>query len=162
MDDTQTKRTDKPKECGAKSRQGRPCKKPPMKGKRRCANHGAKSTGPTPENNHLRTHGVYSRYLTAEEVEVWPHIRVGSLDDEVKLAKIQIRRALLRSRDDPANLLFPSIIDRLIRTVCKLERTRHELLGFAAAGSANETAAAICAALAEMQSRTRAAPPTEH
>jgi hypothetical protein len=33
--------------CGAKTRSGKPCRKYPVKGKRRCQNHGGKSTGPT-------------------------------------------------------------------------------------------------------------------
>ena len=32
--------------CGAKTRSGEPCKRPPMIGKRRCRNHGGCSTGP--------------------------------------------------------------------------------------------------------------------
>ena len=36
--------------CGARTRQGRPCMAPAIKGKRRCRLHGGKSTGPrTPE-----------------------------------------------------------------------------------------------------------------
>lgn len=34
-----------PKTCGAENRQGKPCAKYPMKGKKRCMFHGGKSTG---------------------------------------------------------------------------------------------------------------------
>tara|TARA_B100000929_G_C15399513_1_gene384060 strand:+ start:396 stop:725 length:330 start_codon:yes stop_codon:yes gene_type:complete len=32
--------------CGARTRSGNSCKKPPISGKRRCKNHGGLSTGP--------------------------------------------------------------------------------------------------------------------
>ena len=32
--------------CGARTRSGNPCKKPPISGKHRCKNHGGLSTGP--------------------------------------------------------------------------------------------------------------------
>ena len=34
------------KRCGAKTRQGRPCLRRPVKAKQRCPNHGGLSTGP--------------------------------------------------------------------------------------------------------------------
>jgi len=148
--------------CGAKNRRGMPCRLPPIKGKTRCRNHGGESTGPAAENNHLRTHGCYSRYLTPAELEVWPHIRVGTLDDEVKLAKIQILRALTRSKENPDNALFPEILDRLIRTACKLELARFAILGDAASTPADEMAAAIRESLGEMREATAPPAPTKH
>src|SRR5262245_9673548 len=53
--------------CGARTRQGRTCMAPAIKGKRRCRMHGGKSTGPrTPEglkrSRRARwKHGRYSR-----------------------------------------------------------------------------------------------------
>ena len=160
METTKTKPADKPKECGAKSRQGQPCKKPPMKGKNRCANHGAKSTGPRPGNNFLTLHGCYSKALSTDEKTLWTYVKTGSLDDEIRISKIMLLRALCRARDDPDSLLFPAIVDRLLRTVCKLELARAQILGDAGAGDAYEAAKKIRAAIAEMNAATFAAPPS--
>ena len=57
--------------CGARTRQGRPCTVPAIKGKRRCRMHGGKSTGPrTPEGLQRSRrarwkHGRYSREARA-------------------------------------------------------------------------------------------------
>lgn len=57
--------------CGARNRQGLPCRSAAMKGKRRCRLHGGKSTGPrTPEGiaaiKTSRTkHGRYSKEAVA-------------------------------------------------------------------------------------------------
>ncbi|MDP6258217.1 MAG: HGGxSTG domain-containing protein [Rhodospirillales bacterium] len=38
------------KRCGAKTRQGRPCLRRPVKAKQRCPNHGGLSTGLRPRS----------------------------------------------------------------------------------------------------------------
>ena len=65
----------------------------------RCALHGGKSTGARnphrPEgNSNGLTHGIYSQRLTKDETKLWPKIPVGTLEDEIKLARLQLRRAL--------------------------------------------------------------------
>lgn len=77
--------------CGAKNRQGEPCKKPPMKGKSRCRNHGGKTPTGTKGN---RTHGLYSVALSEEERELWDEMKLGTVDDEIRLCRIQLRRAM--------------------------------------------------------------------
>lgn len=47
--------------CGAKTRAGTPCRKSPMKGKKRCRNHGGATPG-GPLSVHFKT-GRYSKYL---------------------------------------------------------------------------------------------------
>ena len=42
------------KRCGARTRQGRPCLRRPVKGKARCPNHGGLSTGPRTEEGRAR------------------------------------------------------------------------------------------------------------
>lgn len=84
--------------CGAKNRAGQPCEKWAIRGKKRCANHGGKSTGaPKGTRNNLK-HGIYSSGLMPGEEQLWGLIPVGSLDDEIKLAKLQLRRAQLAQR----------------------------------------------------------------
>ncbi|UEM08203.1 hypothetical protein JL101_036510 (plasmid) [Skermanella rosea] len=82
--------------CGAKNRQGQPCQKRPLKGKNRCANHG----GRTPErqnggkSNGRYSHGLYSRHLQDDETAIWKDIPLGNIDDEIRIAKIWLARAL--------------------------------------------------------------------
>jgi hypothetical protein len=77
--------------CGAKNRQGEPCKKPPMIGKTRCQLHGGKTPKGTKGN---RSHGLYSTGLTDEERGLWDDIQIGNVDDELRLCRIQLRRAM--------------------------------------------------------------------
>jgi hypothetical protein len=53
--------------CGAKTRSGRPCRSPAVRGKRRCRMHGgaAGSGAPRGNRNALR-HGAYTREAVAE------------------------------------------------------------------------------------------------
>lgn len=85
-----------PKACGAKTRAGGKCKAPAM-ANGRCRVHGGNSTGPKDQkgNQNARKHGIYSDAIQAEEQELWGDISVGSLDDDIRIAKLQLRRALI-------------------------------------------------------------------
>lgn len=77
--------------CGAKNRQGEPCQRPPLKGKTRCKLHG----GATPKGlkNALK-HGIYTKTLSDEERAMYDGIEVGSLDNEIRFAKVMLARAI--------------------------------------------------------------------
>ena len=79
--------------CGAKTRKGTPCEKPPMLGKRRCKLHGGASTGPKGKCA-LETHGIYSKRLSDEERALLDEMRLGSLDDEIRVARLTLCRIL--------------------------------------------------------------------
>ncbi|TWI52971.1 hypothetical protein IQ22_02806 [Pseudomonas duriflava] len=81
-------------ECGAKTRSGQPCKAHAMPNGR-CRKHGGASTGAPKGNQNARKHGIYSDTLTADEQGMWDEINVGTLDDDIKIAKLQLRRALI-------------------------------------------------------------------
>lgn len=81
-------------ECGAKTRSGQPCKAPAMPNGR-CRRHGGASTGAPKGNQNARKHGIYSDTLTADEQGLWDEIGIGTLDDDIKIAKLQLRRALI-------------------------------------------------------------------
>ena len=51
--------------CGAKTRSGKPCQSPAMRGKARCRGHGGKAGAPPGERNGAYRHGLH----TAEMVE---------------------------------------------------------------------------------------------
>jgi len=53
--------------CGAKTRSGRPCKSPAVRGKRRCRMHGgAPGSGAPLGNQNALRHGAYTREAIAE------------------------------------------------------------------------------------------------
>jgi len=94
------------KRCGAKNRQGEPCGRRPVPGKNRCNLHGGKTPKGTKGN---RKHGIYSDAMTDEERELWPEIisRLGSVDEEIHVIRLQLRRALIaqqRVQEAPADL----------------------------------------------------------
>lgn len=143
-----------PNECGAKTRAGGKCKAPAM-ANGRCRVHGGASTGPknASGNQNARKHGIYSDALTADEAGIWDEINVGTLDDDIKIAKLQLRRALIAQAkaeegdgldldvetdsNGPAGSTrstqrrrrgYEDIINRLLGRIGDLEAKRAELL----------------------------------
>ncbi|WP_432734753.1 HGGxSTG domain-containing protein [Ralstonia solanacearum] len=63
----------------------------------RCRVHGGKSTGPKenaarPQNTNAVKHGFYSDALLPEERELYERVEIGSLDDEIRLARVKLHR----------------------------------------------------------------------
>ncbi len=81
--------------CHAKTRSGGRCKNRAMENGR-CRMHGGKT--PKGQMNNLR-HGVYAEALTESEKEAWERIPIGSIDDEIRLAKLQLKRAFKAQMD---------------------------------------------------------------
>ncbi len=53
--------------CGAKTRSGRPCNSPAVRGKKRCRMHGgAKGSGAPLGNQNALKHGLYTKEAIAE------------------------------------------------------------------------------------------------
>ncbi len=67
--------------CGAKTRQDKFCKKPPLKGKKRCKLHGGASTGPRTEQGKARVaaahfkHGKRSKRYVEQRKKIWAELR---------------------------------------------------------------------------------------
>lgn len=62
--------------CGAKTRSGKPCTTPPVKGKKRCRIHGgAKGSGAPLGNQNSLKHGYYSKANIAKRKETHQLIR---------------------------------------------------------------------------------------
>lgn len=138
------------KHCGAKTRAGGRCRQLPMPNGR-CRMHGGKSTGPRDNrgNQNARKHGIYSNHLTEEERRQFNEIELGAVDQELRLARIRLARALAAEHDargEPEILEvtenegggeytparsekrrvrdYGSAIDRLMQRIESLERTR--------------------------------------
>jgi multidrug efflux pump subunit AcrA (membrane-fusion protein) len=60
--------------------------------------HGGKSTGAPLGNQNARQHGIYSDALSADEVEIYEAITAGDLEEELKIARLQLRRAMLAQK----------------------------------------------------------------
>ena len=78
------------KSCGAKTRAGGTCKKPPLNGKTRCKLHGGASIS----NTNAATHGIYQQHLTDNEREQYNGLTLGAVDHELRLMRIRLARAL--------------------------------------------------------------------
>ncbi|WP_374419415.1 HGGxSTG domain-containing protein [Chromobacterium sp.] len=88
--------------CGAKTRTGGACRRKPLKGKRRCALHGGKSTGPRDSRgnrNAARPGSLYSKFLSEEEEAIAHGLALGQVDEELRLTKIRLMRALAAEQD---------------------------------------------------------------
>ena len=141
--------------CGAKNRSGEPCKKHALKGSKRCRLHGGKSTGnPKAKGNASAVkHGIYSAFLTDEENVIAKDLELGSIDEELRLTRIRLMRALkieqnappvelesrterdidtsvgARSEDTFKRRDYVSIIDRLTARIESLEMKREAIIG---------------------------------
>ena len=106
--------------CGAKTRSGGKCQRPALAGKNRCALHGGKSTGPRnparPIGNRraAKPGSLYSRYLTAEEQQLAGELELGSVDEELRLTRIRLLRALAREQERADE---PELDERIEREV---------------------------------------------
>lgn len=102
--------------CGAKTRAGTPCKRSPMAGKRRCRLHGGASTGAgrpaRPGNQNALKHGLYSSRLTDEEKALLELMPVGTLDDEIQLARVLLMRTMEAEATDERLMTIDRVILR--------------------------------------------------
>ncbi len=154
--------------CGAKTRSGTPCQSQAMPNGR-CRLHGGASTGAGLGNQNARKHGIYSRVLTDEESELWDQVELGKVDDELRLCRLRLMRAIraeaaaknqpeLEERAEkpgkpakgkrkmPVVLEqkykrrdYASLIDRLMGRIESLERTRLDLIKGGAGSGATDT-----------------------
>jgi hypothetical protein len=147
--------------CGATNRQGEPCQRPPLKGKKRCRLHGGKSLE---TNKNAVKHGIYRKTLSDEEQALWAEIQIGSVDDEIRMMKVMLNRAIELNAEiraapnDVKNMAgfelseinrttkggkqdtsltskrpdTVAMIDRFAGRIASLEKTRAELLAAAA------------------------------
>lgn len=78
--------------CGARTRSGHMCKNSAM-ANGRCRMHGGKSTGAKNNKNNLK-HGIYSKFITDDEWQAVEQSELDTLDDELRLCKVRLLRAL--------------------------------------------------------------------
>ena len=146
--------------CGASKRgNGEPCKRHAIPGSSRCKLHGGKSTGPkdlSGNKNAAKPGSIYSQFLTDAENDMLAGIALGRVDDELRLTRIRLMRALGREnefgntlevdseKEEPIQINgketaltsitttskvrdYSALIDRLTARVESLERTKEDL-----------------------------------
>lgn len=86
--------TEEPRRCGAKTRSGNPCKAYSLGRNGRCKMHGGTNPGPPLGNKNAVKHGIYSEVMEAEDRAVYDRIETGSLDEEIRMTRVRLRRAL--------------------------------------------------------------------
>ncbi|WP_434706909.1 hypothetical protein J3Q07_08335 [Pseudomonas sp. D4-18] len=137
--------------CGAKTRSGEPCKRHAVPGSSRCKLHGGGASKANKANKHAAKPGsIYSQFLTDDENAILSTIELGRVDDELRLTRVRLMRALSRENElgntlevDSEKLEtgeyggttttskvrdYSGLIDRLTARIESLERTRAELL----------------------------------
>jgi hypothetical protein len=89
--------------CGAKTRSGRPCQSFAMPNGR-CRMHGGivkpwkNKNQFQPGNKAAVKHGLYCSELSDEEIELLPYVKLGTLDEEIRMLKLKLRRAYIAQR----------------------------------------------------------------
>lgn len=146
--------------CGAKKRNGEACQKPPVKGKRRCRLHGGatKNNGAPKGNKNSAKHNIYAQFMTDDEKKFSLDVDLDSIDAELRLCKVQLKRALearAKQESDPENTLdldtkvlgdvipgvadsgdkitykrkdYDAFIDRTVARISALTKQRNELI----------------------------------
>jgi uncharacterized protein YjcR len=79
--------------CGAKTRNGGNCKNHAYPNGR-CRFHGGTNQGAPKGNANAVTHGIYSAHFTADEKQNFHAIQLGTVDEEIRLTRIRLSRAL--------------------------------------------------------------------
>ena len=142
--------------CGAKTRSGQPCKSRAM-ANGRCRMHGGTNKGaPAANVNAAKPGSLYSKFYTDEEQLLADQIKLGQVDEELRLTRIRLMRAMAREQEVGGELELDSekvepleidgqdtglskitttkkvrdywaLVDRLTARIESLERTRAEL-----------------------------------
>jgi hypothetical protein len=101
--------------CGAKTRSGGNCRREALPGKRRCALHGGKSTGPKDQRGNMnaaKPGSLYSKFLSDEELDIAASLELGSVDEELRLTRIRLMRVLKREQEYGDTLELYETIER--------------------------------------------------
>jgi len=97
--------------CGAKTRSGAPCRAFSMPNGR-CRKHGGKSTGAPKKNANALQHGIYAVHFTPEEIDLAGQIQLGRVDDELRLMRLRLRRALAAEEQAQGNPEVDEVVER--------------------------------------------------
>src|SRR5579872_5012141 len=99
--------------CGAKNRRGKKCGNRGM-ANGRCKFHGGMSTGPKKPNTKFNAlkHGIYAKQLLPGELPLYRAMQLGSVDHEIRLTRLRLRRALIAETAANGELEIEEVITR--------------------------------------------------
>jgi len=119
--------------CDLKCRQtGNPCRNWAMPNGR-CRMHGGKNVPAPKGSKRALKHGLYSKGVLDDEKELLPHIKLGTLDEEITMLKLKLRRAYiaqklwLQQKGYVEEQLDGNPEDLVVEPVRRLVRTQEEL-----------------------------------
>ena len=116
--------------CGAKNRSGRPCRRFPTEGSKRCHYHGGAvarmPVGCKQRGGGPITHGLYVRHLDAEQQAIFHAASVDAIDDEIRLAKTILDTVVKRWAFDPTGGVIQSRGDSVIRERLHVDIVREQ------------------------------------
>lgn len=85
----------------------------PQWGAKRCKLHGGNNKPAAKGNTHAAKPGsLYSKYLTPEEQADFDRIELGRIDDELRLTRIRLARALAQEQEKGSTLEVESAVKR--------------------------------------------------
>lgn len=99
--------------CGAKTRAGKPCRKSPVEGKKRCRLHGGLSTGPSKGSRNNLKHGIYSRIFDDSQIDDAIAMQ-GTVSRELAIARIQLANCLAYRKAQGDTPLLDEIKDETL------------------------------------------------
>ena len=121
MPDTMVKKVLAGKVCGAILTNGKFCiskavvsrapKPPPF----RCPGHGGEGRGQKKGAQCNLSHGIYTDCLLDTELDLWDQLDVTAVDEEIKLTKLRLRRAL--KADKEKNPTYMDIVEEIYESV---------------------------------------------
>jgi len=97
--------------CGAKTRSGEPCQAFGLENGR-CRMHGGTNKG-APGNRNAVKHGIYAAYFTDAEKQTLDEIKLGEVDQELRLCRVRLMRALKAEQDNGAR---PELLEVVVKT----------------------------------------------
>ena len=88
--------------CGKINKKGQPCRMP-AKGNGRCPRHGGNNlthrAGQRKRSPWNLTCGIYSDFMTTDELDAYGALQIGTLEEEIRMIRLQLRRAV-RAQDE--------------------------------------------------------------
>jgi len=116
--------------CGAKTRSGGACQKHALNGATRCRLHGGAASKANKANTNAVKHGFYSDALLPEERVLYERAEVGSLDDEIKLARVKLHRFVRLSGSTELAEMIDGAVEVTRKTGLAFDMAEKEMLPF--------------------------------
>lgn len=116
--------------CGARTRGGGTCQKHALTGSTRCKLHGGAASKANKGNVHAVKHGFYSDALLPDEKLLYERAEVGSLDDEIRLARVKLHRFVKLSGSNDLMEMIDGALEVTRKQGLAFDQVEKEMLPF--------------------------------